>query len=53
MHIDIIATVITILEKDTSTGENIEFVNYMKMLDLERQQDFSKSHSDIAKAIGY
>jgi organic radical activating enzyme len=52
-YIDIIASVITILEQGTSAGENIEFINYMKMLDLERQQDFAKSHTDIAKAIGY
>ena len=49
---EVIANVITILEQNAS-NENIAFIKYMNLLDSERQQNFAKSHTDIAKAMGY
>ena len=50
---DDIKSIITLIENSTTIDSADEFINYMKTLDIERQQNFAKTHPDIAKAMGY
>ena len=51
-HHAMIDAVINILERTTDCNSHA-FNEYMKTLDNERQQNFLKTHTDIAKAMGY
>ena len=48
---DIDATIDII--KNSQGSDGVEFVQQMQRFDRLRNQDFSKTHSDIAKAMGY
>ena len=50
---DIIKSIINLIENSPAIDLANEFISYMKTLDVERQQNFAKTHPDIAKAMGY
>ena len=49
----LISKLINKLENVDYNGTNQEFLNYMKQLDKERNQDFLKTHTEIAKLMNY
>ncbi len=51
-HYNVIDAVINVLEQSTDCDSHA-FNEYMKTLDNERQQNFLKTHTYIAKAMGY
>jgi len=50
---EIIKPVIQTIKNSTTIKSAKDFINFMKILDSERQENFTKTHPEIAKAMRY